>query len=312
MDTGCMLVRPFNDSLDNIEGLASVLTGDKGRPACADGVEKRFQFQCQGVAILFDRGVFEQDPLSLCSELNLSEFTADGALVLGNGVAVDKTEQLCPTFGEIQMDVGVVLKDPHLTDALSGDAAGGDIGDTPVFKAESGVGDIFVPGNHAGTDGIDPLEGTPDETQNDINIVNHEIVNNTDVGTSGIEGSEPLGFNEQRLDVQIAHGPHGPVEPFDVPDLQDTILLFCLLNEGVGLLDCAADGFFNENMDPPLQSRQCHFVMGDGGHNDIQRIDLIQEFLVTRKWYRAQRTAPLLGQCSIDIISADELGLLEL
>ena len=57
--------------------------------------------------------------------------------------------------------------------------------------------------------------------------MDHQIEHDVDVGPPSRERAESMGFNEPRIVNEPLQGSQGPVEPFQMADLQDEPPRFC-------------------------------------------------------------------------------------
>ena len=73
------------------------------------------------------------------------------------------------------------LEETEFADLLSGDAAGGEVGDAAGFELDADVGDVGFAGENGEADGSDLLDGRLGEGEDDVEIVNHEVEDDVDV-----------------------------------------------------------------------------------------------------------------------------------
>lgn len=84
-------------------------------------------------------------------------------------------------FDVVQGDVGVFLKEADFAHHILRDPAGGQVADTAVFEGQTGAGDIFQGRQDIDTHGPDVFDRRPNEPQDNVDVVDHEIHHNADV-----------------------------------------------------------------------------------------------------------------------------------
>src|SRR6266516_875970 len=99
----------------------------------------------------------------------------------------------------IERDVRVLLKNANLAHALRTDAARGHICYASILEMQSHVGDVFTSAKHRHSHRIDTPQGRTHEMQNNFQIMDHQIENDTDVGTAFRVRPEPMRFDEPRM-----------------------------------------------------------------------------------------------------------------
>src|SRR5688572_27266572 len=82
---------------------------------------------------------------------------------------------------EIDGNISVGHEHAHLSLDFLTDPAGRDVGYTAVLECDTRVGDVDVASQYRHTLGIDTLDLTVDQIQNDIDIVDHEVEYYADV-----------------------------------------------------------------------------------------------------------------------------------
>jgi hypothetical protein len=124
-----------------------------------------------------------------------------------------------------------------------------------------------------------PTESTRDhgrfhEREHDIEIVNHQIKHDADVGRAGRVGREPVRFDEARFGRGGLEIFENGIEPLDVADLQDAIFLLRDLNQVRRPARFVGHRFFDEDVFALLQQRFGDFKMRDGRRDDVERVGI--------------------------------------
>src|SRR4029077_7097685 len=98
--------------------------------------------------------------------------------------SIDQAKYLPALLLVIQRKIGIFLKDSYFPHFFGAHAACSNVCDAPALKANSGIRDIFPLAENRDSHGVDTLHGRPDKVQNDLQIMNHEVKNNSDFNTS--------------------------------------------------------------------------------------------------------------------------------
>ena len=86
------------------------------------------------------------------------------------------------------------------------------------------LADIDLFREHRRADGIDARDRRADDRLHDVDVVNHEVEHDIDVGAALPIRREPVALNEPRR-VQIRlRGQDRGVEALEMPDLEDPLL----------------------------------------------------------------------------------------
>ena len=73
------------------------------------------------------------------------------------------------------------LEEAELADLLGGDATGGEVGDAAGFEFDADVGDVGLAGEDGEPDGADLSYRGVGKSEDDVEIVDHEVEDDVDV-----------------------------------------------------------------------------------------------------------------------------------
>ncbi|OPZ68811.1 MAG: hypothetical protein BWY83_02191 [bacterium ADurb.Bin478] len=139
--------------------------------------------------------------------------------------------------------------------------------------------------------------------------MDHQIQHHRHIRAAGIEGRQPMGFDEPGRDGAAVQGADRRIEPFDVAHLQQGFAFSRRSHQLFGLRHGGGNGFFDEHRLAHGQRLQGHRRMQCGGHNDAHRLHLLQQSVHRGKGGAAvlfrNRTAAL----RIAVEHTDQIGL---
>ena len=84
-----------------------------------------------------------------------------------------------------------------------------------------------MPAQDRHADGLDRRHLGPDQRQQQVEVVDHQIVDHADVGGTAGERTDALGLDEFRLHRVSLQLFKGGIESFDVADLKQCLLAAC-------------------------------------------------------------------------------------
>src|SRR5262249_58664891 len=99
-------------------------------------------------------------------------------------------------------------------------AAGGDVGDGPAGEAQARVGDVGGLRQHRHADGLDALERRIHYAEDDVEVVDHEVEDDVDLGAAFGERRQAMALDETRLGENAGQRTDGRIEALEVADLQ--------------------------------------------------------------------------------------------
>ena len=238
-----------------LQGAGSIVGGDCGDGAVADGLKEGLYFQTERLA------------------------GDDGGLFYFEGRAgyrfrrdVDQQEILtCVVDGHILMR----LKEAKLADAFRANAAGGEVGNTAGLELDAHICDIRLLREHGQTHCMDALHWRLDEAEHDVEIVDHEIENNIDIKGTGTEDAEAMRLKKHGVVEKRPDGGYGRIETFKVTRLQDSLMSLRQKNKIGSLLCCGSDGLLDEYVDAGEKQRLSDCMMSRCGHANGRGVEML-------------------------------------
>ncbi len=179
----------------------------------------------------------------------------------------------------IEREIGVLLEDANLAHALRTDAAGSDVGDAAVLETQARIRDILAAAQHRHADGLDRLHGRAHEMEDDLEIVNHEIEHDADIGAAIRIRGEAMRLDETRMREPFFERAQDGIEALDVADLEDEVTLGGQTRQRGGVVGVFRDRFLDQEMLPGFEQRAGHFEMAARGRGDRGRVHVLGEIL---------------------------------
>ena len=190
------------DGQCELERAARVLSGHRGPVAAAHRVDEGNELRLERVAL---------------GELVVPEHDARDRPACGAGVGARKLDR---AVLEVDRNVAVGLEHAQLAHRLRAHAARGHVGDAAVRELDACVGDVDPAGEHRDAVRAHLDYWRVDERQDDVEVMNHQVEHDVDVGAARLERREPVAFHEPGRRDAAAHCDEGGVEALEVPDPQ--------------------------------------------------------------------------------------------
>ncbi len=126
-------------------------------------------------------------------------------------------------------------------------------------------------------DSLDAGEGGGHQALDDVEIVDHQVEDDADVGGAEAEGAEAVTFDEQRLEAHAGDGLEAGVEAFDVADLEASAGGGGRGDEFLCLFHAEGHGLFNQHGEAATKEGEGDGVVVEGGHDDTDGLRAIEE-----------------------------------
>ena len=146
---------------------------------------------------------------------------------------------------KVHRNIGTGTEHTHLTLHFHADAAGSDIGDTTVLESDAGISNIGSLRQYGGSAGIDAFDFGIDQSQNDIDIMYHQIQHHTDVIRARVERRQAMRFDKKGFCFSRIQTTYGRVEALQMTNLQNYVFLLSNCNQIISFLDCNSNRLFN-------------------------------------------------------------------
>ena len=185
--------------------------------------------------------------------------------------------EIAVALREIEREVPRRLEDAQLAGALPRHPARGDDRDGAVGELDTRVRDVHVrrEDRHARRPHLADLR--PHELQNEIEIVNHEVEDDRDVGAARLERRQALGLQETRLLQIWCRGAHRSIESLDVAYLEAQAALPGYLHELLGTGQRVGQRLLDQRVEIALEHRQPHLHVRRGRDDHGDRLDAVQQ-----------------------------------
>jgi len=151
----------------------------------------------------------------------------------------------------------VGLEETQLADTLCADTAGGEVGDAAVFELYPDVCDIDLVGEYGETDGTNLADGRRNQTEHDVEVVDHEVEHDVYVERAGGEDAESVRLEEHGFVQMLVGSGDGGVEPLKVTDLHDPPVLVGQFEDAVGIFEACCEGFLDQQVYACSQKWRC-------------------------------------------------------
>ena len=188
------------------------------------------------------------------------------------GILVVKTDHLCVFFQKIETDVSVALKEAHFAHLFHRDATGSQVGNTTIVKLDARVRNIWRFADHRNPVGA--YFGRPgvNHTQNNVQVVDHQVEHHRYVRSARIECGQAVRFNEHGVEVGVFQRQQGGVEALHVANLYLYSIFFAQSNQFFGLRDGMGKRFFDKHVLTRLDDLYGQGEMGGRGRDNIYHI----------------------------------------
>src|SRR5206468_4526746 len=180
------------------------------------------QFQCRGrlrtrnTRLAPRAGTFNER-----SELKLQRFLTFNLDPVARDASPNPSVDFAALILVVEREICVLLKDANLTEPLGTDTARCNIGYATVFKMQPRIGNVFAPAKNGHTDCVDAPKRRAHKVQNNFQIMDHQIEDDTDIGAALGVRRKPMRFNEPGMGQMRFECPQNRIEPFHVADLQN-------------------------------------------------------------------------------------------
>ena len=135
---------------------------------------------------------------------------------------------------------------------------------TQPLKAKPDVRDILTLAQHSNADRVHADDRRTYDVQDDLDVVDHQIENNTDIGASVRIRREASDFEKPWVIEFAFQRGEDWVETLDVSDLEHTRTACSKLGKRAGIGRRVGDGLFHEKVLAAFQEKSADLVVGDG------------------------------------------------
>jgi hypothetical protein len=139
----------------------------------------------------------------------------------------------------------------------------------------------------------------------EIEIVNHEIEHDGDIGAARLERSQPKTLDVARTVQERLRRPECAVVPLDVTHLQLHPPSLGAGDEVVRLSQRYRERLLHEHGDAHIERACANLSVGRGGHRDRNRLHLAQQIVHVAERGGAQPIGNLAGSNLVGVVDPD-------
>jgi len=213
--------------------------------------------------------------------------------------------------GIIERDIFVLLEEAHFADAFGGNARSGDIGDGAAGKFKPRVGDIHFVCQHWDAYGFDFGHWFLYEREQNIQVVNHQVVDDLHVEAARRENAEAVNFEKKRAVKNWFDRYHRRVKTLDVAHLQNTIVTACFLEKGVSLHKIHGHGLLDKDVQATGEKMAAHLGVCHGWNGDARGFREFADFVETAQCFGLKLGCDDFSAGLILVVDADQLRVLQ-
>src|SRR5271155_3709054 len=169
----------------------------------------------------------------------------------------------------------MLLKKSHFAHAFGGNAAGGEVGDGAGVKFDARLGDIVFLGDDGDADGLDVRDGRVDEGKKNVQVMNHDVVDDVNVQAARGKNSEAMNFKKHGARNDFADRDDGGIVALEMADLQDAVGALCGGDEAVGFPDRGGHRFFDQHVHAGIEKIATHAAVLGGGNGEADSVNLL-------------------------------------
>ena len=237
--------------------------------------------------------------------------------MLNDGLDVDGPERLPARFEPVEIatalrqihrEVARGLEHPELPGPLERHAAGGHVCHRTVREFDARVRDVHVRGKDCHTGRPDLGDIGPHQLEDQVQVVDHQVEDDGDIGPAGLKRRQPIGLEETRLLEIWGRRANGPVEPLDVTNLEDQLLACRPLDQLLRPCQGVRQRFFHEQRPAPLQHGQSHAHVCGRRYGHGNGFRLVEQRVERGERGRFDLVSDLSRAGGIDVVDAHQLG----
>jgi len=134
----------------------------------------------------------------------------------------------------IERHVFVFLEKANLSNALGGNAAGGEVRDSARFELKTRMSDIDFVRDYRDADGFQVDHRRIDEGEQNVEVVDHHVVNDVDIEAPRREHAQAVNFEKHRARDDALSRDHRGIETLEMADLQNPVATLRGRDQAVG------------------------------------------------------------------------------
>jgi hypothetical protein len=182
---------------------------------------------------------------------------------------LSETEKLAATSGKIQMQKPGTLEEPQPALTLQGNPACRDVGHRTALEYQPGVRDVNGSGEDRDADRIQHRDGTANQAEHEIDVMDHQVQHYGDVRPAELVGSNPERLHEPGAIQEVSTRSEHRVETLHVPDRQREPPVLGQPDQLIGLFQCGGEWLLHQCVTAVLQdlARRGIVVASRDGHH---------------------------------------------
>ena len=143
--------------------------------------------------------------------------------------------------------------------------------------------------------------------QNNLEIVDHEIEDDADIGAAIRVRREPMGFDETRIGQAFFQRAQDGIETLHVPDLKDQAARGRQFRQLARVRGVVGDRFFHEQMLAVGQEFPADLEMSIRRRGNGCGVDQLRKFFERGRGLHAEFRGPLCGDPAVRVVDGREL-----
>src|SRR5260370_10365396 len=205
----------------------------------------------------------------------------------------------------------MALEEWYRAAALWGNAARRDICDRAASELEAGMRDVHFVGQNRNAHGLHLGHWLLDQREQNVEIVNHQVIDNIHSQAARCEYPQAMHFEKQRVVEDGLDGQYRGIESFQMPDLKQALIAVCGIDESIRLGEGLCHGLFHENVEADPEQTAAHFRVVGSRYRDARRVRAAAQFIEICESVRAEFLGGGLRPLRIFVEDADQIGVLD-
>ena len=154
------------------------------------------------------------------------------------------------------------LKEAQLAHLLCAHTARRKVGHAARFELDAHIRNVHFVGKNRQPHPMQRAHRRVDQTQHDIQVVDHQVQHHVHVQRARAENAEPMRLEKHGVVQDRFGGRDRGIEALQMPGLQNAAVLGGNLDEAIGLLDAGRDRLLHQNVHVGRQQSFRHFEVG--------------------------------------------------
>jgi hypothetical protein len=135
--------------------------------------------------------------------------------------------------------------------------------------------------------------------------VDHQVKHDVDIEAAWAKGTQSVNFEKERVAGRTVSGDNPGIEPFDMPDLQDSALRSSTLNKVVRFLNRAGYRLLKENIHAAIECPLRYGRVIGGRHNNTNSLSSGQGVIETFEGGHSKFSCQFLCPLGYQVVDTD-------